>query len=154
MASNIAQATWRWDSRLELSFPYNRELVEAFKSQIDSHYREWSPSTKTWIFDPSLGAPTALRLVRFYYPDIEIIDSRNTYQTPPPNFQNKPATDPDCAVLYILPNAPRFVVDAVFKAFAREYHPDRLPASEREQGHERMVQINSAYERLRDRIAS
>ena len=154
MASNIAQATCRWDSRLELSFPYNRELVEAFKSQIDSHYREWSPSTKTWIFDPSLGAPTALRLVRFYYPDIEIIDSRNAYQAPPPNFEAKPAVDPDCAVLYVLADAPKCVVDAAFKALAREYHPDRLPTSKQREAHELMVTLNSAYERVVDRIAS
>jgi len=151
---SLAHGSWRWDSRLEISFPYNRDLVEAIKSQIDPHYREWSPSTKTWIFDPALGAPTALRLLRFYHPDIEITDSRSTYQEPPPRFRTEPKIDPDFTTLYVLPEAPRCVIDAAFKALAREYHPDRLPAGEREHGHERMVQLNTAYARVVDRIAS
>jgi len=128
-------------------------MVEQLKIHVPHTHREWVKPRKVWIVEAVYGN-TAIGLLRQVFDDVAIDDQRNTYQAPPPNFQNKPATDPDCAVLYILPNAPRFVVDAVFKALAQKYHPDRLPDDERENGHERMVQINSAYERLRDRVAS
>ena len=154
--SSIARGTWRWDSRLEVSFPYSPEVISAIKAQIDPRDREWSPSTKTWIFTAPLGSTVALQLLRSYFHNVEVTDSRDTYQSPPPPpfFEAEPNVDPDCARLYIMPTAPRFVVDAVFKAFAREYHPDRLPAGEKQQGHERMVVINAAYERVRERVAS
>ena len=89
--------------------------------------------------------------------NVIVEDRRSTYQDPfppPPPFTNDPKVDPDFATLYVLSEAPRCVIDAAFKALAREYHPDRLPVGEREHGHERMVQINSAYERVRERVAS
>ncbi len=122
------------------------------KSQIDSRDREWSPSTKTWIFAPPIGSTTALRLLRIFYPGFEI--TNNQAAPPPPPFTAQPEVDPDCARLFVLPNAPRVVVDAAYRALAREYHPDRLPEGERDVGHERMTMLNVSYERIRQRVAS
>jgi len=153
MASNIAHAIFRWDGKLECSFPYSKYLVEQLKAHIPASHREWNPEHKLWIVD-SVYATTALRLMRDTFGDVRLDDQRFQYQEPSPPFTAAPKVDPDCATLYLLPEAPRCVIDAAFKALAREYHPDRLPAGEREHGHERMVQINSAYERVRERMAS
>jgi len=131
-------------------------LVEAFKSQIDSHYREWSPSTKTWIFTAPLGSTVALQLLRAYFHDVEVTDSRDTYQAPPPPppLTNEPKADPDFATLYILPDAPLCVIDAAYRALSKQCHPDRVPAPERATAHEKMIALTNAYDAVRDRVAS
>lgn len=151
----LARATWRWDSRLEVSFPYSPELIAAIKSQIDPHYREWSPSTKTWIFDPPIGSTAMLQILRSYCPGFEVIDNRDAYQSPPPPFsQPEPKIDPDFARLYIMPTAPRCVVDAAYRALSKQCHPDRVPERERVHAHEEMIALTNAYDAVRDRVAS
>jgi len=147
----VAQATYRWDNRIECQFPFSRNLVDQLKACIPGSHREWVPERKVWIVDSAYAA-TAIRLMREVFGEVVVEDQRSTYRDPFP--PTTPRVDPDCAVLYILPDAPRCVIDAAFKALAREYHPDRLPAGERKQGHEWMVRINTAYERVVDRIAS
>jgi len=148
----VAQATYRWDGQVECSFPYSKYLVEQIKIHIPASGREWVPERKVWIVDQP-WATTAIGLMREVCGNVIVEDRRSTYQDPfPPT--SKPQTDPDFATLFILESAPRCVADAAFKALAREYHPDRLPAGEREQGHELMVRINTAYERVLERVAS
>ncbi len=153
--TSLARATWRWDSRLEVSFPYSPEVIAAIKAQINPQDREWSPSTKTWIFTAPLGSTVALQLLRAYFHDVEVTDSRDAYQAPPPPpFTAEPKVDPDFAKLYILPTAPRCVVDAAYRALSKQCHPDRLPERERATAHEKMIALTNAYDAVRDRVAS
>jgi hypothetical protein len=85
--------------------------------------------------------------MRDTFGEVVIEDTRQTYRDP---FQasSTPAIDPDCKALFVLPNAPRCVVDAAYKALSKELHPDRggdVVA---------MQALNSAYERVRDRLVS
>ena len=56
-----------------------------------------------------------------------------------------PTTSPQAeafAVLHLLPTAPDYVIDAVFRAFAKRWHPDRGGDSDT------MRQIIAAHEQL------
>lgn len=148
--SMVAQATWRWDGRLELSFPYNRHVVEALKIHIPASGREWVPERKVWIVDPVYANP-ALRLVQGIYGDLVITDLR---QDRPPRTDSYQASDPNYQRLHLLPSAPLCVIDAAYKALARIHHPDAVPPSERNHANEVMLALNEAYSVLRDRVAS
>lgn len=143
----VAQAQRRWDGRYELRFPYSRNLVEAIKADIPAAYREYEPDTKTWIVDgPYAG--TAIQLLRSVFPDATINHrEETTSQSPPMQRSNLHAR------LYVLPDAPKCVVDAAYKALVKELHPDRAPAEQRNQAHDQMVALNEAYSILRDRVA-
>ncbi len=148
--SMIAQATTRWDGKVEIRFPFNRGLVGALKVHIPAHYREWNPELKVWIV-ASPWAPTAIGLLRSFFPDATTDRSR---QAPPPDPTPIRPSDDAYRVLYLQNNAPDFIVEAVYRAIAREEHPDRKPVAERERAHERMIAVNRAIEVLRAKVAS
>lgn len=59
-------------------------------------------------------------------------------------------TDKDYyAILGILPGAEDVVIRAAYKALAQRYHPDRFDG-DREEGYQRMAEINEAYQVLSD----
>lgn len=143
----VTEATRRWDGRYELRFQYNRNLIEALKAEIPAAYREYEPDTKTWIIDGPY-AVTAIQMLRTVFPDATINGREETASQPPPMHRSNPH-----ARLYVLPNAPRCVVEAAYKALVKELHPDRAPAEQRDQAHDLMVALNEAYAVLRDRVA-
>lgn len=51
------------------------------------------------------------------------------------------------SILMVHPKAEAFVIDSAYKRLAREYHPDLSNGSA---GHEKMIEINEAYEVLSD----
>ncbi len=154
--TSLARGTWRWDSRLECEFPYNKFLIDQLKIHIPATGREWVPDRKVWIIDQPY-ANTALGLIRQISGEVTVEDHRSTYQDPfppPPPFTNDPKVDPDFATLYILPDAPLCVIDAAYRALSKQCHPDRVPAPERATAHEKMIALTNAYDAVRDRIAS
>ena len=152
MSSVIAQATYRWDSKLEVSFPYSRHLVEQLKIHIPVPGREWVPERRIWIIDQP-WATTAIRLMREVCGNVIVEDRRSTYQDPfPPT--GTPQIDPDFATLYVLETAPLCVVTAAYKALSKQCHPDRVPERERVRAHEEMIALTNAYDAVRDRVAS
>ena len=83
----------------------------------------------------------ALRLLFDRFPGAEVIGeprARRAPADPPP----RRATTPSC---YLLPSAPPELVAAAYRTLSRLCHPDRGGS------HERMVGLNAAVERLRDR---
>lgn len=150
--NTIAQATYRWDGKLECSFPFSKYLIENIKSYIPSHSREYAPETKIWIIDPNY-ASLAIQLMRSVYPDTILRDDR--HKGSDWHFAKaEPVEDPSFATLYVLPSAPRCVIDAAYRALSKEIHPDRAPEGERSRAHEAMTRLNAAYELVRDRLAS
>lgn len=145
----IAQATRRWDNRYELRFPFNKLLVEKLKLHIPACYREYEPASKTWVID-AVYASTAIQLLRSVFPDARISEHQDADPPSPNLFQQSTPHK----VLYVLPDAPKCVIEAAYRALSREAHPDRAPADQRDQAHEAMVALNEAYSVLRDRVIS
>lgn len=142
----VAQATRRWDGKYALRFPFNRDLVEGLKLHIPATYREYEPTTKTWIVD-AVHAATALHLLRSAFPDATITNPEEPKQH---RFRR---SDPH-HVLYLHPDAPACVIRAAYRALCMEFHPDRAPADKRDQMHEEQIALNRAYAALCDRISS
>jgi hypothetical protein len=118
------------------------------KEYIPAAYREYDPDSKTWIIE-SVYAATAIRLLRSAFPDATVGDHEDD---PPTQAYTHHQTSPN-EVLYVLPDAPRCVVDAAYRALSREFHPDHASDDQRDQAHETMIALNAAYSILRDRVS-
>lgn len=149
---SLAQATYRWDGNLECSFPYSKCLIERIKIHIPAYARTYEPTTKVWVVDEAYSL-IALRLLRETYPDTIMVDNRHM-NSEWKFSEAEPAVDPNFAVLYVMPTAPRCVVEAAYKALSKQFHPDRASVNDQDHAHEQMVRLNSAFEAVRDRVAS
>ena len=118
-----------------LSFPYTRGFIDELKYQIPGAYRNYDPDTKRWRID-YYYADEAAALFYEFFPDAE-----GSWYTAKSQV---PALPDWCETLFVLPSAPRPVVDAAYKALSRLYHPDTGNGS-----HEKMKSLNAAIERAR-----
>ncbi|HEY8601377.1 MAG TPA: hypothetical protein VIL85_23320 [Thermomicrobiales bacterium] len=126
------------------AFPFNGAMVEEIKA-VPVAYRNYDPATRIW----TVSAPYADRVLdRFLrrFPGADVIDDRGARSSAPPPPPKAPATPH--ATLYVLPSAPREVIEASYKALVKKYHPDRLPEPERAHGNAVLARINVAYAQL------
>ncbi len=146
MASTYPTAT-ELLGRTEFLFPYDAVMVDDMK-RIPAAYRAYDPERRLW----TISAPYANRMLdlflrRFPHATVNEYETRGRDSAPPPSPPKAPVPPPH-ATLYVLPTAPREVIDASYRALVKKYHPDRLPEPERAQGNERLAKINVAYAQL------
>ncbi len=126
------------------AFPFNGAMVDEIKA-VPVAFRNYDPATRIW----TVSAPYAKRILDLFlrrFPGADVIDdkgARSSASPPPPKALATPH-----ATLYVLPSAPREVIEASYKALVKKYHPDRLPEPERAQGNAVLARINVAYAQL------
>ena len=144
-----ATARYTMRNRVSISCPYDYDFIGALKDAIPSRYRSWSPEYKTWaVFDNIRLTEVAVEILLAYFPDAEIEEWEEPVfrrSSPPPPPPPPLTTDPDFAVLHLLPTAPPSLVAAAYRTLAKDYHPDMGGDAEK------MQQLNNAMDRLRDR---
>lgn len=133
--------------RTEFLFPYDPAMVEDCKA-VPVAYRSYDPDKRLW----TISAPYANRVLdlflrRFPHATVNRYGTRGRDSASPPPPPKAPVTTPH-ATLYVLPTAPREVIEAAYRALVKKHHPDRLPEPERAQGNERLARINVAYAQL------
>lgn len=135
----------RHADRIELAFPFERALVDGLKS-FPALARSYNPATRVW----TVRAPhdeRALALLFRHFPGAAVFGERGRHSAPPPTPPGpRPPRPHD--TLYVLPSAPREVIDAAYRALVKKHHPDRLPAPERAGGNAALARINVAYAQL------
>ncbi len=126
-------------------FPYDAVMVDDLK-MVPVAFRTYVPDTRIW----TVRAPYADRVLDQFlrrFPGADVIDAtwegRSSAPPPPPKAPTTPH-----ATLYVLPSAPREVIEASYKALVKKYHPDRLREPERAQGNAVLARINVAYAQL------
>lgn len=149
----MAQAQYNASGGVILSFPYLAELIDELKCTVPYQAQAYDPSTKTWTIS-MLYAPAAVRLLKRYFPQTKVLYYRDDHDPfaeedpfdEPPRYSANSKNDP-FAVLYLLPTAPRCVVEAAYRALALREHPDHGGDTTV------MQRINSAVEQCRKRAA-
>jgi len=127
------------------AFPFNGAMVEDIKA-VPVSYRDYDPTTRIW----TVSAPYADRVLDLFlrrFPGADVIDDTQGARTSAPPPPPKAPTTPH-ATLYVLPSAPREVIEASYKALVKKFHPDRLPEPERARGNAVLAKINVAYAQL------
>lgn len=131
--------------RVSLKTPYDADFVAALKAEIPFWSRSWNPETRTWqVQAPFIEA--AVRIVSEFFDQIE---RRSAVATPSTGhgsvrecIENIREQRPYHAALFVLPGAPESVINAAYRALAKQCHPD-LGGE-----HDSMIRINQAYENL------
>jgi hypothetical protein len=102
--------------------PYEPGFVQTFKGNIPSSGRKWLPDRKRWLVS-ALYIPELLALLRHI--DAEVQDDRVTSEGVPVAL---PPMPPDLKaafdILHLQYTAPLGAAEAVYKFFARYWHPD------------------------------
>jgi hypothetical protein len=119
--------------------PFVEEFVEELKRTFKFPDRRWDAEDKVWVI-ALRHERTIIALCRKYFSDVQIHRPKRAPSRPASTAVQTPYD-----VLYIKPTAPVEVVAAAYRALARKYHPD---LSGRPDAHERMLELNTAYERL------
>jgi len=112
-------------------------LIETLKTRIPQRRRKWSPGTKQWLVTSEM-LDTLIATVQHFGLTYAFDDDQKQAHRQMPMSRTAAA-----ATLYLLPSAPPYVVDAVYRAIAKRMHPDRGGSTEQ------MQQINAAVELLR-----
>lgn len=147
---------------VRLLTPYDATFIAALKKKVPPKCRTWDPATRswsvTWPYDED-----AVRLARAFFEAMEELRPAGRSSSPPWSSWSSPPPPSEhsadiClarvrdryreeARLHVLPGAPLCVVQAAYRALAREHHPDLVGSG----GHAEMVEINKAYEVVRGR---
>ena len=132
----------RGSGLVELLAPYDPDLVAELKARVPYRSRTWDPETKSWRIAPQF-TETIVGAIRTLGFDVERLAPKGSTGSASQTGRSTP--DPDLAVLYLLPDAPKEVVQAAFRALALLYHPNRA-------GYEAtptMQRINAAFDNVK-----
>lgn len=114
-------------------------FIEALKLCIPSRSRKWDSSAKRWLFKAEAG-DALIALLQMHNLNYEVVDEA------PAHWQLMSISEA-AATLHLLPTAPKYIVDCVYKAMAKKLHPDAGGSTEQ------MQRINCAIEILREQGA-
>jgi hypothetical protein len=144
MANTTAPARCRRTAfdELECTIPFNRELIDRWKSAVPYARRSYDPASKAWRFWGGYEAEAIEQLLA-YFPDAEIPTRRRSGSGPKADR----CTD-HFRVLHLRETAPVELIEASYRVLARLHHPDHGGATET------MQQINGAYAALRERVSA
>lgn len=144
--------------------PYLREFVDALRTEIPYHSREFDPDTKSWVVDRGWEHALVTVVMRYYdalEPLVRAADAeareRRAAERERMNASGQPSHSPtqclaavrriyreEAEVGVFPPAESEAVIRACYRARALQLHPDVAgPAS-----HAAMVALNRAYETL------
>src|SRR5687767_12607072 len=92
----------RSDGGVILTFPYDMWVVDRLKAEVPAWCRTYDPTSRAWTVGPAY-ARRAEAILRERFGHVDVEDA-----APPPRPIRE--TDPDYAVLHLLPSAPRELV--------------------------------------------
>ena len=124
---------------------YDQFLIDRLKS-LPLHARRYDPDRRAWW----VSAPydeQAIRWFRDAFPYASVFEASGARQAPP---SRRPlAAAQHFQTLYLAPDAPLHVAEAVFRHLAKRNHPDLVPAGEQHRATATMAALNAAIEAVR-----
>jgi hypothetical protein len=130
---------------VEIYAPFRQAFVDDIKAEIPREFRAWDASAKCWTVSRGF-ADLATEIAGRYF-EIDIAGRGRARQSAAAHdcLSEVRSRHADHATLYVLPDAPAVVILGAYRALAREHHPDRVGSA----GHDAMVKLNAAFERLK-----
>lgn len=117
--------------------PFNEEFRDDFLAAIDSRRRQWDGKRELWMTTPEL-LPTVVEILQRHFSRIEGLDElmRDEYD-----------------VIGVAHGTPIVIVEAVVKAWRKEYHPDRVRADNYKELYPDALSLDEARQMANARLA-
>jgi hypothetical protein len=131
----IPEAQFLEGGAVAFRVPFRRAWVDTVKATVPSDHREWDPDVKEWTIWPPYAA------------DVLTL-TKHTYGFVRERGNAAPIADDYFRILHLRETAPIELIESAFRCLAKLHHPDRGG------DHATMRRLNSAYEALRERVAS
>lgn len=135
---------WRWALRIHSakSFVFSA-FVDDLKREIPHRSRKWDSDSRHWLLKEDqievLTGLLAIHGLRYEYQD----EPQEDEEEAPAPRQLPMSVKEAASTLFLLPTAPPFVIQAAYRALAKQAHPDAGGSTEQ------MQRINAAMEILR-----
>lgn len=131
-----SEQPWCWSLRIgNVGSDKFHNFLSALKKEIPFEDRRWKPEFKQWFLKDDQVIICLLKSHDFTY-NVEGQGQRVEYR------QNMSRTEA-AKIMYLLPTAPPTVIQAVYRALAKQLHPDTGGSNEG------MQQLNRAMEVLK-----
>lgn len=112
------------DGRICLESAYDEVFVADLKRTIHYSGREWHPARKRWLIS-ALYADDLITLLESWGATIHDAREQDSSRASADPFAHlPPALSQAYTALYLLPTAPLFVAESVYRAVAKQTHPD------------------------------
>jgi hypothetical protein len=118
-----------------VEFDFNAEMVDAIKLTIPSRQRTWKPEIKQWWFRADVIVAVCSLADKHCGRYVHVEELYTPTDSAPVTAY---------AALHLLPSAPPEVINAAYRALAKQVHPDSGGDTAK------MQEINAAYALLRD----
>lgn len=133
---------WVWCLKIEYMEQHLfQRFIADLKITVDCSRRKYDPIKKRWLFHRESAEDVdhllATHGIEYAFEDARSEGSERS-QTTAITSRQEALTE-----LYLLPNAPAFVINAVYRTLAKKYHPDAGGTTEQ------MQRLNAAVEVLR-----
>ncbi len=142
----VTPRIWAADGWIKCKTPYDEARTPLFasklKAAINWKLRQWSPSERVWLVDPSC-LDTLKKLAKEYFPDVIMMNG-----TPDAAASGGMASDPVEASTYgmmanVLRAASSEALKKVYKTLAVDLHPDHGGDNDT------MRRLNTAWDRIK-----
>lgn len=114
---------WRYALRIEgVDSVTFHKFIESLKTNIPPKDRKWDARERCWLLDDYAVIVSILNKFRIDY-DTDFIEDDESEPEPEPTHRRL-TTTAAYETFYLLPTAPEFIVQAVYRAMVKKYHPD------------------------------
>jgi hypothetical protein len=148
MAHSTRQAQCRLTAfgEVVLTFPYRASLVADLKDEVPYRYRAFDKTLKTWTVWGGYE-DVAVSLLLAHFPDADVpLRWRPHQRSGTGTTASALISVEPCRTLHLAPSAPAGLIDAAYRWWAKQLHPDHGGDGEA------MRRVNAAYLVLKDRV--
>jgi len=139
----VTPRIWAENGWIKCKVPYSPNYVADLKATISWKLRQWSPSEKVWMVDPSC-LDEAIEVAKRHFPNTVIMNGSPDATAAAGPVERDPLEDGTYGTMAnLLRAASNDGVKRVYKALAADLHPDRGGDSDT------MRRLNTAWDRIR-----
>ena len=105
------------DTTIWVKTPYSKVFVTELKEVIETDYRYWNDDEKVWVVNYSYEEEILI-LCSKHFNNVQKYGKKRLGVSP------SAQSLPEYKTLFLIPNAPKEVVLAAYRALSHLYHPD------------------------------
>ena len=121
---------------VELHYSGHPKFTSYIRNDLHISKRTWVPTEMCWV----IVSEALTELLPIIHDEFDTVDSRNL----PEDIGSRKVSKTSLGVLHLTEDAPEFLIKAVYKRLAKQYHPDGDEPNE-----EHFKKVSEAYKSIK-----